>query len=234
MSDAIHTEEQVEEEYPGEEVEDWDESADAELEHWEEEEEDGDEEEESRPLTQDEIWDDSALIDAWNSAQAEYEAYHGTSKSWQSEPIKKSSLWYNKPYTGPLPQPGPSNSKPPAKRVKSSHQAGEPELDTAPLDFHSYVPTHDPSLGIASNTATTNPSTNAPAFVPPPSTTMVSRDEAFNNALNAMYWGGYWTAVYHCQSQTDGKNSKVQEEATEENELEANAEDEEDLVPAQR
>lgn len=26
---------------------------------------------------------------------------------------------------------------------------------------------------------------------------MVNRDEAFNNALSAMYWSGYWTAVYH-------------------------------------
>lgn len=31
------------------------------------------EEEESRELTHEEIWDDSALIDAWNSATAEYE-----------------------------------------------------------------------------------------------------------------------------------------------------------------
>lgn len=34
---------------------------------------DVEEEEESRYLTHDEIWDDSALIDAWNSATAEYE-----------------------------------------------------------------------------------------------------------------------------------------------------------------
>ena len=33
----------------------------------------GGEEEESRELAHDEIWDDSALIDAWNSAEAEYE-----------------------------------------------------------------------------------------------------------------------------------------------------------------
>lgn len=37
--------------------------------HQEEEQED----EESRYLTHEEIWDDSALIDAWNSATAEYE-----------------------------------------------------------------------------------------------------------------------------------------------------------------
>jgi hypothetical protein len=34
---------------------------------------DSEEEVESRELTQGEIWDDSALIDAWESATAEYE-----------------------------------------------------------------------------------------------------------------------------------------------------------------
>jgi hypothetical protein len=34
---------------------------------------DAEEEEESRELTYDEIWDDSALIAAWESATAEYE-----------------------------------------------------------------------------------------------------------------------------------------------------------------
>lgn len=36
-------------------------------------EEQEEEEDESRDLTQEEIWDDSALIEAWNSATAEYE-----------------------------------------------------------------------------------------------------------------------------------------------------------------
>ena len=40
---------------------------------YEQEEEEEEEEEESRDLTHEEIWDDSALIDAWNSATAEYE-----------------------------------------------------------------------------------------------------------------------------------------------------------------
>ena len=35
--------------------------------------EEEEEEEESRELTHEDIWDDSALIDAWNSATAEYE-----------------------------------------------------------------------------------------------------------------------------------------------------------------
>jgi len=55
--------------------------------------EDGEIGEESRELTHDEIWDDSALIDAWNSATAEYEAFHGKSQDWKSDskPVKKIS-----------------------------------------------------------------------------------------------------------------------------------------------
>ncbi|KAH0838721.1 hypothetical protein J3R83DRAFT_7051 [Lanmaoa asiatica] len=189
------------------------------------------EEEEGRPLTHEEIWDDAALVDAWNSAEAEYEAYHGGSKAWKTEPVKKSPLWYNNPYT---PKPSSSKPKAPLKHTTPQEQEqGELEPDTAPLDFHTYVPTHDPSLAVPSGA---NPTTTAPFFVPPPSTTMVSRDEAFNNALGAMYWGGYWTAVYHCQSQSSEKHNDAAAEATEDD-IEADKdedEDKEDLVPAQR
>ena len=66
------------------------------------------------------------------------------------------------------------------------------ENDSQPIDFDTFVPTHNPSLNHLSSLA------------PPmdyaqdtPSATMVSQDEAFSRALNAMYWGGYWTAMYH-------------------------------------
>ena len=61
VSFADHPEE--EDEY-GEEAAEGDEGADADA--------DGDDDE-SRPLTHEEMWDDSALVDAWNSAEAEYE-----------------------------------------------------------------------------------------------------------------------------------------------------------------
>jgi hypothetical protein len=51
-----------------------------------------DDQEESRELTYEEIWDDSALLDAWEAAQQEYEMYHGTGKDWKDEPVKKSPL----------------------------------------------------------------------------------------------------------------------------------------------
>ena len=63
--------------------------------------------------------------------------------------------------------------------------------NSRPLDFETFVPNHDPSLAQPSQAAyeTYN--------IPPAPGEHVGRDEAFNRALGAMYWAGYWTAVYH-------------------------------------
>jgi hypothetical protein len=52
----------------------------------------GGEGEESRELTHEEIWDDSTLVNAWEAATQEYEAYHGPDKGWKKEPVNKSPL----------------------------------------------------------------------------------------------------------------------------------------------
>jgi hypothetical protein len=59
---------------------------------YEGQEEDEDEDEESRELTHGEIWDDTALIDAWNAASEEYESFHGPQKNWKTEPVHRSPL----------------------------------------------------------------------------------------------------------------------------------------------
>jgi len=43
-------------------------------------------------LTHEDIWDDSALIAAWNAATEEYEAYNGPQKGWKAEQVHKSPL----------------------------------------------------------------------------------------------------------------------------------------------
>lgn len=69
---------------------------------------------------------------------------------------------------------------------------GGAEIDSQPIDFDTFVPTHNPSLDHLSSLAL--PMDYAQDT---PSAAMVSQDEAFSRALNAMYWGGYWTAMYH-------------------------------------
>ncbi|KAI0063192.1 hypothetical protein BV25DRAFT_1802829, partial [Artomyces pyxidatus] len=205
----------------------------------EDQEEAGEEEEESRELTQDEIWDDSALIEAWESANAEYEAYHGKGKAWKEESVKKSPLWYNVP-------PPPSKLKQRTQETGQPSKAANPtpdKDDSHPINFDTFVPDHDPTLA-----TTVDASAYQLAEAPGE---RVSRDEAFNRALNAMYWTGYWTAVYHVspcmefisstdmseqthqQSEKGGKEDEMGDgEYEEEGDEEVGGEN--DLVPTQR
>jgi len=188
--------------------------------------EEEEEEEESRELTHDEIWDDSALIAAWESATAEYESYHGKGKQWKEEPAKKSPLWYNVP-------PDPAKLKKSAV-VPQAPQNTRPDPDNShPLNFDTFVPIHDPSLAQALQPAL------EPNGLPPVPGEHVSRDEAFNRALGAMYWAGYWTAVYHGHQRSNGEgieNDAVTNGVHESLGTTENAEDEDEelLVSTQR
>ncbi|KAJ6569423.1 hypothetical protein B0H19DRAFT_1257071 [Mycena capillaripes] len=202
-----------------------------------EEEAAGDDEEDadSRYLTTEEIWDDSALIDAWNAATEEYEALNGPEKGWKNEPVHKSPLWYNVPPT-----------KPPNKKLKTD-AAGDSALppaegDSTPLDFDTFVPSYDASLALpVPESARYDYST-----LPPPGVGVATQDEAFTRALGAMYWGGYWTAVYHChrsaqraegEGADDGDAGEGEEEEDEDGEdggEYAEEDEEEAFVPTQR
>ncbi|KAJ7293991.1 hypothetical protein C8J57DRAFT_42388 [Mycena rebaudengoi] len=204
----------------------------------------------SRYLTSEEAWDDSALIDAWNAATEEYEAFHGPDKGWKKDPVHKSPLWYNVPPEKP----------PPRKKVKledGAAPAEEEEADSRPLDFNTFVPAHDPSLALPRPNVSTNRTfgenlginTGAGAGMGMGAAPgMPTQDEAFERALSAMYWGGYWTAVYYCQrgehppdaaAEGDGDEAEMgdddgedayEEGAQEEEDLEEEA----DFIPTQR
>ncbi|KAJ3774835.1 hypothetical protein FB446DRAFT_786545 [Lentinula raphanica] len=170
--------------------------------------------EESRELTHEEIWDDSALIEAWNAATEEYKAYHGPDKGWKDEPVHKSPLWYNTP-------------PPPSKKQKTSHSFPPNVVDTAapiensnltshvstiigrddpqPIDGDIPVPIRDAGLSSAETISHTVPRGNAVLDSSPHYAVLhpgekVSQDEAFKRALEATYWSGYWTAIYHSQN----------------------------------
>ncbi|KAI1784714.1 hypothetical protein LXA43DRAFT_1041324 [Ganoderma leucocontextum] len=195
------------------------------------------EEEESRELTREEIWDDSALIDAWNSAAAEYEAFHGPGKQWKQEPIKKSPLWYNVP----LEKTSKGGSKASSSNAngtnveEASNKTGP--ADSAPINFDTFVPTHDPSLAAAAGATST---LSVPAMDgilgSGAEAAMVSQDEAFSRAMTAMYWSGYWTAIYHCR-RNESKATAGDETSPaggEGDEIEGGDDDDDDMLPAQR
>lgn len=78
-------------------------------------------------------------------------------------------------------------------------EEGEINPDSQPQNFDTFVPSHDPSLNLPippGPGALPGPDYSA-HYLPHPPGPMVSQDEAFTRALGAMYWGGYWTAMYH-------------------------------------
>lgn len=106
--------------------------------------------------------------------------------------------WYNVP---PDPSKKKDKGKAPANGTVVSQQTPQvtstlPDGDSEPIDFNTYVPSHDPSLAPLHPPSVPGPD-YAQYFLPPLQGPVVSQDEAFQRALSAMYWGGYWTAMYH-------------------------------------
>ena len=92
----------------------------------------------------------------------------------------------------PVKSSSKSTSSTPMASVIPAVFEGGAENDSQPINFDTFVPTHDPSLDHLSSLAPPMDYAQDTPGVP-----MVSQDEAFSRALNAMYWGGYWTAIYH-------------------------------------
>lgn len=108
--------------------------------------------------------------------------------------------WYNMP-PSPLKEGLETNhtedsivsSLPTQKNVPGTND----QEDSTPLDFDTFVPSHNPSLDLPFNSSSAPGIDYTSHSVLKPPGTIPDEDEAFTRALGAMYWGGYWTAVYH-------------------------------------
>jgi len=102
--------------------------------------------------------------------------------------------WYNPP--NKKHKANPKNGEA-SKRTTPVDQISDDVTDDnhQPLNFDTFLPTHDPSLGYSVPNPLSVPGLGTSTLDLPGST--VSQDEAFSRALGAMYWVGYWTAVYH-------------------------------------
>jgi len=143
--------------------------------------------------------------------------------------VKRSPLWYNVP-------PDPSKLRISAEVNQESGVAQLDPENSRPLDFETFMPNHDPSLAQPSQAAFDT------YAIPPAHGERVSRDEAFNRALGAMYWAGYWTAIYHSHEHNDRKtishdlaeNGCHDKQGEDENAGSQDEEDEELLISTQR
>ena len=113
--------------------------------------------------------------------------------------------WFNVPPDPSTLKANKATAKPAAVNGAGSELGGED--DSQPINFDTFVPLHDPSLGPAPRDTPGAFDYNAAMpqpFLPDSSVPMVSQDEAFSRAMTAMYWSGYWTAAYHvCSPPSD-------------------------------
>ncbi|KAK0440789.1 hypothetical protein EV421DRAFT_1905155 [Armillaria borealis] len=150
----------------------------------------------SRELTHAEIWNDSVLFDTWEAVHEEYAAYHGGDAALKTNPTKRSPLWYNIPFDDSKVEENDTEDLLSQEQEEDDDEAddGDGGGDSKPIDFNTFVPSHDASLDTEDDHAA------GPSYsLPEPPTEAVTQDEAFTRAVNAMYWAGYWTAMYQCQ-----------------------------------
>jgi len=123
----------------------------------------------------------------------EYKAFHGPGNDWKMESVSKPSpLWYNVPPSASgTARAGPgSNLLSSTQGEQQDHTITTAEHDSVPINFNTFIPSHNPTLPNLEITGTQD-------------MLEVSQGEAFRNALNAMYWAGYWTAAYYHHSAAD-------------------------------
>jgi len=89
-----------------------------------------------------------------------------------------------------------SASTPDASADKEAKQRTDD--NSHPLNFDTFIPTHDPSLALPAPPYLHGQVPDYSGYsLPEPPGPMVSQDEAFTRAMSAMYWAGYYSAVYH-------------------------------------
>ncbi|GJJ08880.1 hypothetical protein Clacol_003100 [Clathrus columnatus] len=196
-----------------------------------------------RYLTHEEIWDDSALINAWNAAAEEYEVLNGPDKQWKTEPVNKSALSVvthsqkdvdeSKVVVSTgmpsIPAEFAVHFESSAEMEEDVQEAEEDQENSRPIDFDTFVPQHDPSLDLPLGQGTIDEKAFAQVVPSPPKTlSSVSADQALQNAMGAWYWAGYWTGIYHATSKTKSKVKVHQNDNDDDNEEEL--EDERDEI----
>lgn len=160
-----------------------------------------------RELTHDEIWDDSALVNSWNDALAEYKKYHsihargGTLNETPKPSLNAKNEDENPPA---VTQPHDDIRSPEGKTNESTDE----QALSRRLDSQSEL------VGSTRATVATSPhgpessaKLDGPPPVPGPMGMLGSiQDEGLKKLLMSWYYAGYYTGLYQGQ-QESGQNT---------------------------
>ncbi|KAG8962437.1 hypothetical protein FRC03_004244 [Tulasnella sp. 419] len=148
---------------------------------------------EEEVLTHDQIWDDSALVEAWDAAMEEYRMIHGPDKDWKTEPVYKNSLWYMEPKPQSTANQEGTNDMDVAQETEEGEDEeqyyGEPgDSEEVELELNNKTNSYDVAY--------------AGAFEALPDTSKFTPEQLFQKAMEASYWAGYWASAYKQSQQT--------------------------------
>ncbi|KAL4798745.1 hypothetical protein BDV19DRAFT_356085 [Aspergillus venezuelensis] len=157
----------------------------------------------NRALTQEEIWDDSALVQSWDEAVEEYRLYHSiAAKGENVEDVLREAE------AAAHADAGPSLSW---TQVEEDDGMADAIPESEPVEATAQVAgTHVPK--VATESAQVKPETAAaagsaqapgmpyPAFPP-------ESDEGLRNLMMAWYYAGYYTARYEEQQRAAGNST---------------------------
>ncbi|OOF97699.1 hypothetical protein ASPCADRAFT_127951 [Aspergillus carbonarius ITEM 5010] len=170
----------------------------------------------NKPLTQEEIWDDSALVQSWDEAVEEYKLYHSIhAKGENVEDVLREAEAAEKAPAGQDEQPldeSPDhmdadvdvpvvdtavNTTAPAQtqqvpQLATSQATGGPDRPPRGCDHETEQTAGPGSVGAAS--------------MPHPALSQV-QDEGLKNLMMAWYYAGYYTGLYEGQQRANQNKS---------------------------
>ncbi|KAB5585882.1 hypothetical protein GE09DRAFT_42982 [Coniochaeta sp. 2T2.1] len=147
-------------------------------------------------MNHDEIWDDSALIESWNDAVAEYKKYHSIhAKGGSLDDLPSESRPDAKPETGASSQP--------------MDESEVDERDETAMGDAQMEGTSQGEKGLDGGGGPAGPAISGPS----PQVLLGSvQDEGLKKLLMSWYYAGYYTGLYEGQQQQTKQQSQDQQQ----------------------
>ncbi|PGH08270.1 hypothetical protein AJ79_06056 [Helicocarpus griseus UAMH5409] len=153
----------------------------------------------NKPLTQEEIWDDSALIQSWDDAVEEYNLYHSIQARGENvEDVLREEEARARAENGT----GGGDVYEPEEQVDSyaepDHGADDEDMETPQEERPSAQAKPE-----ANNATTGGDFANMPHLVTQAGGDASSSDDGLKNLMMAWYYAGYYTGLYEGQQRAN-------------------------------
>ncbi|OJJ87133.1 uncharacterized protein ASPGLDRAFT_32855 [Aspergillus glaucus CBS 516.65] len=157
----------------------------------------------TKPLTQEEIWDDSALVRTWDEAVEEYKLYHSIHAKGENveDVLRQAAVEESGGGIGPA-EEEQQEQQMETDDVEAPEVVPEAGQDVSEETTESYQPPE--ANPIAEAGAGTGPAAASP--MPHPVLSSV-QDEGLKNLMMSWYYAGYYTGLYEGQQKANASRN---------------------------